>query len=229
MTDQQHGGAAGPERVEQLEDLGLDGHIQGGGRLVRDEQRRRQGDRRGDEGALAQPAGELAGALPGSEGRIRDAGVGEQLEHTGASSGRSELGVQAQRVVDLPPDGAQRVQGDQRILQDKTDLLPADAAPSPRRKGQQRLIAQRNRVGFDVGAVPVRPIRVRAVTLLPEPDSPTSARHSPAPMLNDTFLTTAGASRPKRTERSLTRSSGALTSCASGTGKRGRARLPRRR
>ena len=147
VADQQHGGAAGPQRVEQLEDLRLDGHVEGGGRLVGDEQRRRQRDRRGDEGALAQPAGELAGALPGGECRIRDAGVGEQLEHPGTPGARSELGVQPQRVVDLPPDGAQRVEGDQRVLQDEADLLAPDAAPPCRGNRQQRLAAEGDFVG----------------------------------------------------------------------------------
>ena len=52
----------------------------------------------------------------------------------------------------------------------------------------------------------------RAVTDLPEPLSPTSATVSPGPMSNDTPSTAAAA--PKRTDRSRTESSGAVTAPA---------------
>ncbi len=59
----------------------------------------------------------------------------------------------------------------------------------------------------DAGSSPSNDI---AVTVLPEPDSPTTARTSPAVSENETSLT-AGEPEPKSTETSSTDSSTSLT------------------
>ena len=49
--------------VEELEDLGLDRHVEGGRRLVGDEQLGLAGERHGDHDPLAHAARELVGVL----------------------------------------------------------------------------------------------------------------------------------------------------------------------
>ena len=61
MADQKQGGAGAPTRgdsalCEQLQDLSLNGDVQGGRRLIGDQQRRIGGDRRGDQRPLTQAA-----------------------------------------------------------------------------------------------------------------------------------------------------------------------------
>ncbi len=59
--------------VDQLEDLALDGHVECGGRLVRDQQARLAGERGSDHRALTHPAGQLMRVLAGHALRLRHA------------------------------------------------------------------------------------------------------------------------------------------------------------
>ena len=60
VRDQDHGGAGALLQLQhQVEDLRLDGHVERGGRLVGDQQRRIAGERGRDHHALAHAAGEL--------------------------------------------------------------------------------------------------------------------------------------------------------------------------
>src|SRR3712207_7792710 len=52
------------ELAQQVEDLRLDRHVEGGGRLVGDQDLGLAGDRHRDHHALAHAAGELVGELP---------------------------------------------------------------------------------------------------------------------------------------------------------------------
>ena len=56
---------------QQGQDLGLDGHIQGGGGLIGDEQLRVAGQGHGNEDPLAQAAGKLVRVLAPGAGRRR--------------------------------------------------------------------------------------------------------------------------------------------------------------
>jgi hypothetical protein len=73
VGDHQHGDA---ELVfqprEQPQDLRLDGHVQGGGRLVGDQQLRGAGQRDRDHHPLAHPAGELVRVLADAPFGVRD-------------------------------------------------------------------------------------------------------------------------------------------------------------
>ena len=56
VGDHKHAHAAlRAQARDELEDLGLDGHVERGGRLVGDEQRRRARERDGDHRALTPP------------------------------------------------------------------------------------------------------------------------------------------------------------------------------
>ncbi len=58
--EQQRGAGGGPDAGQQVEDLGLDGHVQGGDRFVADDQAGPRGERAGDRDALTLAAGELS-------------------------------------------------------------------------------------------------------------------------------------------------------------------------
>ena len=64
MDEDDRGPGAFLELVHQVEDLGLDGDVEGGGRLVRDEKARVAGHRHRDHHPLAEPAGKLERVLP---------------------------------------------------------------------------------------------------------------------------------------------------------------------
>jgi hypothetical protein len=67
------------EVVQQLEDLGLDRHVEGGGGLVRDQHPGLTGHRQSDNYSLALPAAQAVRVLMGALCRVRDAYRAQQL------------------------------------------------------------------------------------------------------------------------------------------------------
>jgi hypothetical protein len=64
VGDEEHGEVVGGAEVaEEGEDLGLDGDVEGGGRLVGDEEPGSVDDGHGDEDALTLASGELVGVI----------------------------------------------------------------------------------------------------------------------------------------------------------------------
>ena len=90
--------------------LGLDGDVEGGGRLVGDQDVGAVGQRHRDHHPLALAAGELvrvgAEALLG----VADADLGQELEDAGAGRGAGQALVQREALAELLLDGVQRVQ-----------------------------------------------------------------------------------------------------------------------
>ena len=127
VRDEQHGGAVFlPQLVHELEDLGLNGHVERRGRFVCDQQLRAAGQRHGDHDALPHTAGQLVRILLGDDLGVRDLDVGEQLDrfHGGLLLGHAL--VDHQRLGDLTADGKDRVQARHRFLEDHGDLVAAD-------------------------------------------------------------------------------------------------------
>jgi hypothetical protein len=137
VADEEEGLAGGSALGEQLEDLRLDGRVECGRGLVRDEDLRACRDRRGDERPLPQPAGQLGGPFLRADGGRRDAGLSEELVDSGAARATGQVGVEAQCLVDLLPDPPQRVQGHERVLQDEAHSATADAMPVALRGAEQ--------------------------------------------------------------------------------------------
>jgi hypothetical protein len=130
VADQQHAHTAILGLVDEAQHLPLDRGVERGGGLVRDQQFRVAGQGRGDQGALAQAAGELIRTLTRAQFGLGDADVSEQFQHPLATLGRVQVGVQAQDLVDLAAHGAQRIEGEQRVLQHESDPAAADAPPA---------------------------------------------------------------------------------------------------
>jgi hypothetical protein len=129
VGDQDHRHAqALPQVVDQLQDLLLDGHVQGGGRLVGDEQLRLAGQRHRDHHPLAHPTGELVRVLADALLGLRHP---HQVEHfRGPLQGLVVAGapVQLDRLGDLLAHRHRGIQRGQRILEDHADLVAADVA-----------------------------------------------------------------------------------------------------
>ena len=105
MGNQDHRHAAlGHQIGDQVEDLPLDGDVERGGRLVRNQQIRLAGQRHGDGDALALAAGKLVRVGVDPLGGIGKADAIEQCNRLVARlRGRKAL-VPAQRLGDLAAD-----------------------------------------------------------------------------------------------------------------------------
>ena len=92
MGDEQHGGAQRVgEHVQVVEDALLHGHVEGGGRLVGDQQIGAAGQADGDERALAHTTGELVRELTGTGSGVGQTGLGQQTRDTVIHCGAGDV------------------------------------------------------------------------------------------------------------------------------------------
>ena len=130
-----------PEAVaklaQQREDLGLDGHVEGGGRLVRDEQIRVVREGHGDHDALALAAGQLVriGAPPALH--ISEAHEVEQLKDPLAGRRGGHRPVEEKRLANLLLHGVQGIERGHRLLEDHRDAPPPEGAHRGRRRVEE--------------------------------------------------------------------------------------------
>ena len=121
------------EAGEELEDLGLDGDVEGGGGLVCNEQGGAVEEGHGDEDALALAAGELVGVV--AEAAL---GVGEGDFFEGGDGAEAEFAAREGRLVgleafgELAADGHDGVEGGHGLLKDHGDFAAAEGAPEVR-------------------------------------------------------------------------------------------------
>ena len=177
--EQDRGAEPLAEVAQQVEDPRLDRHVERGGRLVGDQQLRVAGDRHRDHHALAHAAGELVRVLVEPPRRRRDADQLAAARSPGrAPPRRRQPEVVAQHLADLAPDGEHRVQRGHRLLEHERDLAPAHARAGSRSSSREQVAARRSapcrRHARGGGSSRSSAI---AVTLLPQPDSPTTAEH----------------------------------------------------
>ena len=168
--------------LDQVEDLRLDRHVERRGRLVGDQHARLQRQRHRDHRPLPHPAGEFVRVVVDASLRVGDADRIEQLDRPLArrALARPRRVVRADRLDDLLADRVDGVQRGHRVLEDHRDLArrgPSAAAlrsasisSSPRSFTEPSIRELGERV---------RPMIVCAVTLFPDPDSPTIASTSP--------------------------------------------------
>ena len=131
--------------------------------------------RAGDRDALALAARELAGEARG-EARRAGAPARAGRRPRPRAARRDEAAQDARRARDdLVGDAQARVERVVRVLED--DLDPA--AGLARAAAREPLERARRRAGCGRADGSCSPATQRAIVVLPEPDSPTSARHSP--------------------------------------------------
>ena len=110
--------------LEQAQHLGLDRHVESGGRFVGDDQVGVARDGHRDHHALAQTAGQLVREGPHPPLRLGDADRGQQPQR---------LLVATRGFGDLPADAHGGVQRGHRILEDGTEVEAPHLAQGPRR------------------------------------------------------------------------------------------------
>ena len=130
VGDEDIGVAVGLLQVQQqVDDLGLDGDVQGRHRLVADDQLRVQGQCPGDADALALAAGELVGVA------VAVAQVQPHLGHQGvhplAALGLVADGVDHQGLLDDGRRAAARVEGGEGVLEDHLHPAPGGLQGGP--------------------------------------------------------------------------------------------------
>ena len=107
------------------------------------------GERRGDQRALAEPAGQLVRVLVDAALRIRDADRVEQLDGPGARRPAASQAVHLERLGDLAADRVDGIERRHRLLQDQADLAAADRAHRPLVEGQQVAAVEPDRAADD--------------------------------------------------------------------------------
>ena len=116
------------EELEEVEDLGLDGGVEGRGRLVGDEEGGTADEGHGDHRALAETSRQLEGVgvdLPGGVGKADRL---EGLDGGVPSLGPARPAVDLHRLGDLVPDGVDGREGGHRLLEDDRDRPASDGA-----------------------------------------------------------------------------------------------------
>ncbi len=138
---------------DQVQDLRLHGHVEGGGRLVRDQQVGVAGQRHRDHRALPHTAGELVRVGVHPLVRLRDADPVEHLDRVLARDLLAHLVVHPVGLDDLVPDGVERVHRRQRVLEDHRHPLAAERADLLRRRRDQVLAVEED-LTADLGDTP---------------------------------------------------------------------------
>ncbi len=138
VGDENDGGAFGLlQFFQQLQDLRLNGDIQGGGGFVSDEERGFASEGHGDHDALAHAAGELMRVVVESAGGC---GKADALEHfDGVALGLSMrvAEMEAGDFGELLADGEKRIERGHRVLKDHGDAVAADVGELALRKRKQ--------------------------------------------------------------------------------------------
>ena len=160
------------ELGQQVDDLRLDGHVQGRDRFVADDDQRIQGQRPGDADALALAARKLVG-IPVHVRRVQ-ADTLHELRHPLSDFVPREVQVVADRFGDDVAHGHARVQRGKRVLEN--DLQRGPDPPHLPGSSSRRLCPSkitRPAVGS------ISRSRQRPTVVLPQPLSPTSPKVSP--------------------------------------------------
>ena len=110
----------------QVENLSLDGHVQGRRRFVRDEELRLTEKCHRDHDTLLHPPGQLVWVGGEALFRIRDPHRSEHLRGTLAHLGPLQSEAEFQHLPHLSLDREHRVQRGHGVLEDHGDLVPPD-------------------------------------------------------------------------------------------------------
>ena len=104
--------------AQQEEDLDLHGGVEGGGRLVGQQHLRPAGERQGDHGPLAHAARHLVRVRVEPALRGGDAHPLQQRQRPGARVSPADPFVPQDGFRDLVAEGIDRIEGEQRLLED---------------------------------------------------------------------------------------------------------------
>ena len=130
--------------AHEVEDLGLDRHVERGGGLVGDQQLGLARKRHRDHDPLRHPAGHLVRVRLEPAGRVGDADHPQQLDRARLGGLALQAPVDAQDLLDLGAHVPHRVQRRGRLLEDHRDPLTADLAHRVGRELEQVLAVEQH-------------------------------------------------------------------------------------
>ena len=116
------------ETAQELEDLGLHGDVEGGRRLVGDDQARVERERLRDDDALLLAAGELVRVVVDAVLGVGDADPAQHVDRLGPGVGAGDRQVRPQPLGDLPADRVDGVEDRRRLLEDHRGVPAAHVA-----------------------------------------------------------------------------------------------------
>ena len=150
VRDEDHGHVVLlPERVEEVEDLRLDRHVERRRRLVGDQEPRAARERDRDHHALPHAAGEAMRIVVEPLGRARNPDLFEEVHCALPGLLLRDVPVREDRLRDLRPDLQGRVQRGHRVLEDHRDLVAADVLHLAFRKLRQVLAVEEHLAAHD--------------------------------------------------------------------------------
>src|SRR5271166_4245320 len=120
--------------LDQFEDVGLDRHVERGGRLIGDEQLRSASERNGDHDALSHAAGKSMRIVVKSLTCGRNAHAFENAQRLRLGRLAIDRSVIDQRFCDLKSDSENRIEARHRLLEDHGGGSAAKAAHLPLRE-----------------------------------------------------------------------------------------------
>ena len=212
--------------AQQVEDARLDRHVEGGRRLVGDQDAsgRRRAPSRSSRAAASRRRAGAGTRRPGAPGRGCARGRAARSPAS-ARSARETSWCRRSDLADLLADREHRVERGHRLLEDERDLPAADSRDARGGRGEQ-VDALEARGAGDGGGRRAAGRRIdSAVTLLPQPDSPTIAEHLARRRASkrDAVDGVDGARRPCRSGPTgpRPRAAAASTLASSGRGRRG--------
>ncbi|MNC25182.1 hypothetical protein D3C75_732590 [compost metagenome] len=130
--------------VQEVENLGLDGHIQRGCRLIGNQHPRLAQYCHGNHNPLAHAAGQLKGILLQARLGRRNAHYPENLQHLRLRFLAGSLLMDSDYLTELVPDSKKRIQADHRLLKDHGYLIATVSAHFLFRFQHQVLTVQQN-------------------------------------------------------------------------------------
>ena len=119
------------QRPQQFHDLGLDGHVQCGGRFVRDQHVRLAGQRHGNHNALLHPAAQLMRVIMHTGRRIEDTDCVQPADDLRVNISNVAT-MQTDRFADLVAYSVNWVERCARFLENVGDLAAAQFAQAGR-------------------------------------------------------------------------------------------------
>ena len=141
------------QAAQQVENLRLNGDVEGGGGLVGDEQARLAAQGHGDEHALAHAAGELVRVAVEALGGRRDAHLVEGMDGFLTRGGAGESAMALEHLEEVLAHRFDRVERGHGVLEDHGDLGAAHAAALLGAHGKHVLAGKLELVGLDLGVL----------------------------------------------------------------------------
>ena len=143
VRDEHHAEPVLPaERADELQDLGLDGDVEGSRGLVGDQQFGIGAQRQRDHHPLAHSSGELVRVVPEPSLRLVDADLVEKAHGPLRRLRLRETEMGSNRLDELSPYGVQRIERGQRILEDHPDCRPTQLLPLRLGQGAEIALVQ---------------------------------------------------------------------------------------